>query len=174
MTMADTVAVMNRGRIEQMGAPEQLYDLPRSPFVANFVGQSNMGVGHVVDRAGDDLVADVGGTRVRVPVARSTRTEGEIFFGIRPEKVRIHEERPEGTGNDLKATVTDVSFTGVSTQYLVTTESGALWSVYSQNLDVEPDSTRPGDVVWLGWDPAHAFAVDPDQEAAREAAEAVG
>ena len=174
MTMADTVAVMNHGRIEQMDAPEILYDLPRSAFVANFVGQSNMGVARVVDRDGDDLVADVAGSRVRVPVARSTRTEGDIFFGIRPEKVRIHESQPEGAGNDVKATVVDVSFTGVATQYLVTTESGASWAVYEQNLDVQPQSTRPGDVVWLGWDPAHAFAVDLDEEAAREAAEAVG
>ncbi|MFQ6170277.1 ABC transporter ATP-binding protein [Oryzobacter sp. R7] len=174
MTMADTVAVMNHGRIEQMGAPEILYDLPRSAFVANFVGQSNMGLGQVVDRAGDDLVAEVGGTRVRVPAARSTRTEGRIFFGVRPEKVRIHENQPVGAGNDLKATVTDVSFTGVATQYQVTTESGATWAVYEQNLDVQPQTVRPGDVVWLGWDPAHAFAVDPDEEAAKEAAEAVG
>ena len=174
MTMADTVAVMNHGRIEQMDAPEILYDLPRSAFVANFVGQSNMGPARVVDRDGDDLVADVAGSRVRVPVARSTRTEGDIFFGIRPEKVRIHESQPEGAGNDVKATVVDVSFTGVATQYLVTTESGASWAVYEQNLDVQPRSTRPGDVVWLGWDPAHAFAVDHDEEAARQAAEAVG
>lgn len=174
MTMADTVAVMNHGRIEQMDAPELLYDLPRSAFVANFVGQSNMGVARIVDRDGDDLVADVAGSRVRVPVARSTRTEGDVFFGIRPEKVRIHETQPEGAGNDVKATVVDVSFTGVATQYLVTTESGASWAVYEQNLDVQPQSTRPGDVVWLGWDPSHAFAVDLDEEAAREAAEAVG
>ncbi|MGL5864292.1 MAG: ABC transporter ATP-binding protein [Dermatophilaceae bacterium] len=174
MTMADTVAVMNHGRIEQLGAPEVLYDLPRSAFVANFVGQSNMGLGRVVDRAGDDLVAEVSGTRVRVPVARSTRTDGRIFFGIRPEKVRIHATQPTGAGNDLKATVVDVSFTGVATQYLVTTESGATWAVYEQNLDVQPESTRPGDVVWLAWDPAHAFAVDPDEEAAKEAAEVLG
>ncbi|MGL4745421.1 MAG: ABC transporter ATP-binding protein [Dermatophilaceae bacterium] len=174
MTMADTVAVMNHGRIEQMGAPEVLYDLPRSAFVANFVGQSNMGLGTVVDRDGENLVAAVAGTRVRVPAARSTRTDGPVFFGIRPEKVRIHTAQPAGAGNDLKATVADVSFTGVATQYLVVTESGSTWTVYEQNLDVQPETTRPGDVVWLAWDPAHAFAVDPDEVAAREAAEVTG
>lgn len=169
MTMADTVAVMNQGRIEQMGAPAVLYDLPRTAFVANFVGQSNMGVGRITGRDGDHLVAEVGGTPVRVPQARSTVREGEVFFGIRPEKVRIHEDQPVGAGSDLKATVVDVSFTGVATQYLVTTESGARWSVYEQNLDVSSEMTRPGDVVWLTWDPGHAFAVEPDQ-AARDAA----
>ena len=52
MTMADTVAVMNHGRIEQMGPPAQMYDLPRTAFVANFVGQSNLGSGRVIDRDG--------------------------------------------------------------------------------------------------------------------------
>jgi spermidine/putrescine transport system ATP-binding protein len=169
MTMADTVAVMNHGRIEQMGAPAELYDLPTTAFVANFVGQSNMGVGRITGRDGAHLVADVAGSRVRIPQARCTVQDGEVFFGIRPEKVRIHDQQPAGVGSDLKATVIDVSFTGVATQYLVTTESGATWSVYEQNLDVDPNLGRPGDVVWLTWDPAHAFGVEPD-EAAREAA----
>ena len=55
MTMADTVAVMNHGRIEQMGAPASLYDLPRTSFVANFVGQSNLGTGRILDRDGDHV-----------------------------------------------------------------------------------------------------------------------
>ncbi|GAA5025139.1 ABC transporter ATP-binding protein [Terrabacter aeriphilus] len=159
MTMADTVAVMNAGRIEQMGAPEALYDLPRTAFVANFLGQSNLGHGRIVDRDGDHLVAEVAGTRVRVPTKRSSAQGDEITFGVRPEKVRLHESRPEGAGNDVRGTVTDVSFTGVATQYLVTVPSGATWVVYEQNLDVEPNTVRAGDEVWLGWETGHAFAV---------------
>jgi hypothetical protein len=64
---------------------------------------------------------------------------------VRPEKVRIHRNRPTGIGNDMQATVRDVSFTGVATQYLVTVASGATWSVYEQNLDVEPIDLHPGD-----------------------------
>ena len=66
MTMADTVAVMNGGRIEQMGAPEELYDLPGTAFVAGFVGQSNLVPATVTGSDGDHLVADAAGTTVRV------------------------------------------------------------------------------------------------------------
>jgi spermidine/putrescine transport system ATP-binding protein len=169
MTMADTVAVMNRGKIEQLGHPEALYDLPRTSFVANFLGQSNLGHGRVTGRDGDSLVVEVAGTTVRIPAARSSVSEGAITFGVRPEKVRIATTAPAGAGEDVRARVTDVSFTGVATQYLVTVPSGATWMVYEQNLDVQRNSLRPGDEVWLEWDAGHAFGV-PVDEAAEAAA----
>ncbi|WP_270889902.1 ABC transporter ATP-binding protein [Pedococcus sp. 5OH_020] len=169
MTMADTVAVMNAGRIEQMGHPEELYDLPRTSFVANFVGQSNLGTGRITGADGHDLVVEVAGTTVRIPRDRSAVTSGPIMFGVRPEKVRISTEQPAGAGNDVKATVMDVSFTGVATQFLVTVPSGAVWGVYEQNLDVERNTIRPGDAVWLGWDSGHAFGVEADEASAEEA-----
>ncbi|NNM45534.1 ABC transporter ATP-binding protein [Knoellia koreensis] len=159
MTMADTVAVMNHGRIEQMGHPEVLYDLPKTSFVANFLGQSNLGDGRVTGTDGDDLVVEVAGTTVRIPKSRSTVHDGAITFGVRPEKVRIRDQRPDGAGNDVKATVVDVSFTGVATQFLVTVASGTTWAVYEQNLDVERNHLRPGDEVWLEWESGHAFGV---------------
>lgn len=160
MTMADTVAVMNAGRIEQLGAPEGLYDLPGTAFVAGFVGQSNLVPATVTDRDGDHLVLDAAGTRVRVPHARAAVSDGDVLFGIRPEKVTLHEGPPaEGRGDAVRATVADVSFTGVATQYLVTVPSGGQWTVYEQNLDVEPRRTRPGDEVSLSWNPAHTFVV---------------
>ncbi|XVX19150.1 ABC transporter ATP-binding protein [Actinomycetota bacterium] len=173
MTMADTVAVMNHGRIEQMGAPEELYDLPGTTFVANFVGQSNLVTGPVTGRDGDFILAEVQGTKVRIPAARSAVERGDVTFGIRPEKVRIHESRPEGVGSDVQVVVRDVSFTGVATQYQVEVPSGDVWNVYEQNLDVKPISVRPGDTVWLAWDPAHAFGVPVDRAGAEEALQAV-
>lgn len=163
--MADTVAVMNHGRIEQMGAPAALYDLPQTAFVANFVGQSNMGTGPITDQDGDHVVAEISGTKVRIPKNRTAVTSGQVAFGVRPEKVRIHDHEPAGVGNDVRATVTDVSFTGVATQYLVTVASGSTWSVYEQNLDVEPVHLAPGDDVWLSWDPGHSFGVPADEDA---------
>ncbi|HPF79358.1 ABC transporter ATP-binding protein [Nostocoides australiense] len=167
MTMADTVAVMNHGRIEQMGPPAQMYDLPKTAFVANFVGQSNLGHGRITGRDGDFFVADVHGSTVKIPAARSAVDSGDILFGVRPEKVHLARDshdvidrtRKVALGDDMKATVVDVSFIGVATQYLVQVASGATWSVYEQNLDVDPIDLKPGDPVWIEWDPAHAFAV---------------
>lgn len=170
MTMADTVAVMNQGRIEQMGHPEVLYDLPRTAFVANFLGQSNLGDGTITGSDGDNLVVEVAGTTVRIPRSRSAVDSGAVMFGIRPEKVRIRESRPEGAGSDVRATVIDISFTGVATQYLVQVPSGATWMVYEQNLDIERNTLRPGDQVWLEWESGHAFGVPVDDAAAAAAA----
>ena len=163
MTMADTVAVMNKGHIEQLGAPEALYDLPRTRFVANFVGQANTGVGTIKDTDGDHLVADVLGTPVKILKSRSQVHDGEVLFGVRPEKVTVSRAQPEGAGNDVKGVVRDVSFLGVATSYLVDMPSGTTWSCYEQNLDVEPLDLRPGDEVWLTWNPGHAFGVPVDE-----------
>ncbi len=172
MTMADTVAVMNHGRIEQMGHPAELYDLPSTTFVANFVGRSNLGTGEVVDRDGEHVVAEIQGTKVKVPLARARATEGSVTFGVRPEKVRVLRQAPEGVGDDVRGIVLDVSFTGVATEYLVRLPSGTVWSCYEQNLDVDPVDLRPGDDVWISWNPAHAFTVPVDEAAALAAAEA--
>jgi spermidine/putrescine transport system ATP-binding protein len=159
MTMADTVAVMNRGHIEQLGAPEELYDLPRTKFVADFLGQANTGVGTIKDVDGDHLVVNVLGTPVKILRSRSQVHEGDVLFGVRPEKVTVSRTRPEGAGNDVRGVVRDVSFLGVATSYLVDMPSGTTWSCYEQNLDVEPLDLRPGDEVWLTWNPGHAFGV---------------
>ncbi len=164
MTMADTVAVMNRGRIEQLGRPEELYDLPRTRFVAHFLGQANTGPATVEGSDGEHLVAEVLGTRVRIRKDRAEVHDGELLFGVRPEKVQVSRARPEGAGNDVRGTVKDVSFLGVATSYLVEMPSGTTWSCYEQNLDVDPIDLRPGDEVWLTWNPAHAFGVPVDED----------
>ncbi len=168
MTMADTVAVMNHGRIEQMGPPVEMYDLPKTAFVANFVGQSNLGVGPITGTDGDFLVAQVHDTQVRIPRRRCAVASGRVTFGIRPEKVSIARERPPGAGNDVRGTVLDVSFIGVATHFLLSMPSGEVWSCYEQNLDLEPEDLRPGDAVWLSWNPGHAFGVPADGAEAAE------
>src|SRR5215217_6261608 len=79
MTMADTIAVMNGGRIEQMGSPTELYEIPRTTFTANFLGQSNLIEATVAGTLGDDLLLDVHGTRISLPRRRSTCIEGRLW-----------------------------------------------------------------------------------------------
>ncbi|MCB0889079.1 MAG: TOBE domain-containing protein, partial [Nocardioidaceae bacterium] len=164
MTMADTVAVMNQGRIEQMGPPEVLYDLPKTKFVANFVGQSNMGEGTITGTDGDFLVAEVYGSTVRIRKDRTTVQNGNLVFGVRPEKVKVSRTKPEGIGNDVRGIVKDVSFIGVATSYLLEMPSGTTWSVYEQNLDLDRIDLKPGDEAWMVWDAGHAFGVDLEGE----------
>lgn len=162
MTMADTVAVMNKGRIEQMGAPVEIYDFPKTVFVANFLGQSNFVRGSVSGRSGSDLVVAASGGSFTVPVDRSTRDQGEILIGVRPEKVSIVPAGDSGSipdrNNRMTGKVTDASFTGVSTQYLILTTWGEEWSVFEQNRS--GDHFQVGDEVALHWSPQNTFGLD--------------
>ncbi len=161
MTMADTVAVMNAGRIEQMGAPEDLYDLPRTAFVANFLGRSNLVRGAVLEQRDGFLGVEVAGARVQVPRARAAATSGAVLVGIRPEKVHLvveDEEVPDDTNVLGPGVVRDVSFSGVSTEYLVDVPGLGTLSVFAQNLDGGVRARR-GETVSLAWQPRHTFVL---------------
>lgn len=167
MTMADTVAVMNLGKIEQMGSPAELYELPRTAFVANFLGQSNLVAGEVVDAPGADgtLGVDVAGVRVRVPADRAVRTSGRVLVGVRPEKIQVlapGQEPAPGTNVLGPGRVTDIAFAGVSTQYQVALPGVGTFGVFAQNLG---DSGRGatlgvGDEVRVSWAVDFTFGLD--------------
>jgi spermidine/putrescine transport system ATP-binding protein len=161
MTMADTVAVMNKGRIEQMGAPEVLYELPSTVFVANFLGQSNLFAGPVVETGTSTLGIGIAGTRVQVPRSRAQRETGMVTVGVRPEKLTLH-ETPEtiasGANRLGPGRVTDVSFSGVSTQYLVDIPGAGTVVVFAQNVTSGPVAGL-GATVWVAWEADHTFVL---------------
>jgi spermidine/putrescine transport system ATP-binding protein len=162
MTMADTIAVMNAGRVEQQGLPTELYESPRTTFVANFLGQSNLIRSGVTSEQGDTLVLDVEGRRLTMPAARRSSGDKDLLIGIRPEKIRLvpdGESARAGENVLPGGVVTDASFTGVSTQYLVRMPWGQELMVFAQNLGVG-GVMAPGSRVDLHWDPAHTFALD--------------
>jgi spermidine/putrescine transport system ATP-binding protein len=166
MTMADTVAVMNQGRIEQMGAPQDIYDRPQTAFVANFLGRSNLLEGRVSGRDGDSLLVEVQGRRMALPAARAASDTGAVVLGVRPEKLHLavsHGESAPGGLNTLDGVVTDASFIGVSTEYLVRTEWGQELVCFEQNLSTG-ERARPGDRVSVSWDPSHSFGLDGDED----------
>ena len=86
MTMADTIAVMNNGVIEQMGAPGDLYENPVTTFVANFLGQSNLIMSSVIDPSGDTVVVDCHGQKVGC-WRPDPHTRRQRLLGVRPEKI---------------------------------------------------------------------------------------
>ncbi|ERK70122.1 ABC transporter ATP-binding protein [Leifsonia aquatica] len=161
MTMADTVAVMNKGRIEQMGAPELLYELPSTVFVANFLGQSNLFVGPVRESGADTIGVEVAGNPIRVPRSRAQRDAGFVTIGVRPEKLTLHETPdtiPSGANSLGPGRVTDVSFSGVSTQYLVDIPGLGSVIVFAQNMHSGPVAAL-GASVWVAWDASHTFVL---------------
>ena len=166
MTMADTIAVMNEGRIEQMGSPVDLYDNPKTAFVANFLGQSNLIKGTVVDSQGDSKIVDIFGQRIALQKNRSHAVDHSIYAGIRPEKLRISRINTDVTGNILAGgRIEDVSYIGVSTQYQVAMPWGQELIVFEQNDDgVAPFSL--GEEVNISWAPVFTFGLRGDEDAA--------
>ena len=167
MTMADTIAVMNAGVIEQMGAPEELYENPRTTFVANFLGQTNLIEGKITGRSGGTISVDMHGIAVSINADRAHTDGGEGWVGIRPEKVLIGDEGEalDAPGNTIPGgVITDVSFTGVSTSYLVRMPWGQELMVFEQNTG-RRKLFRTGDKVELSWRPEYAFLLDRSQDA---------
>jgi len=159
MTMADAIAVMNKGRIEQLGPPTELYEKPATAFVAGFLGVSNLLYGTVT---APDRVRIEAGDELHVPLGGRT---GAVAVGVRPEKLRLGPRR-EGE-NALSGTVKETAYVGVATQYIVSTGAGDL-VVYAQNTDGSPP-LAPGAVALLSWSPESTFVLDPEISDAEEA-----
>ncbi|WP_432002878.1 ABC transporter ATP-binding protein [Streptomyces sioyaensis] len=170
MTMADTVAVMNGGRVEQLGAPADLYENPATTFVANFLGTSNLIEAEVVEAGGEELLLKAGDAKLRLPAARcsaSARTGEKVLAGVRPEKVALKHGDDAGSiaegHNRLPGRIKDASFIGVSTQYVVEVPGLGELAVYEQNIERD-GRLVPGAEIVLHWSPAHTFGLDAAQD----------
>jgi len=167
MTMADTIAVMNAGRIEQLGSPGELYESPHTTFVANFLGQSNLITGVFTGRSGGDMEVEVAGRRLALPQSRNRSHGKQVLVGVRPEKIVLlgaDEPVRQGLNRLAGGVVADASFSGVSTQYLVRMPWGQQLTVFTQNLGVG-GVVPVGTPVTLAWEPAHTFALEGDAAA---------
>jgi spermidine/putrescine transport system ATP-binding protein len=153
MTMADTIAVMNGGRIEQLGTPAELYERPSTAFVAGFLGKSNLLAGTVSGEGRIDL-AD--GTVIR---ARTDGRTGPVAVGVRPEKVALG----DGGENRLAGTVKELAYIGVATEVVVATRVGEL-TVFHQNVEAGGLAPQPGSDVTLSWAPDATFVIDRGEE----------
>jgi spermidine/putrescine transport system ATP-binding protein len=152
MTMADTIAVMNNGRIEQLGAPSELYESPRTAFVAGFLGKSNLLDGTV---AGDGVVRLADGTEVR---AATNGAQGAIAIGVRPEKISLG----QGGANRIAGKVIESAYIGVATEVVVGTPVGEL-TVFHQNVQAGGVAPPPGSPVTLSWAPEATFVVQREE-----------
>jgi spermidine/putrescine transport system ATP-binding protein len=161
MDMADTVAVMHQGKIEQLGAPEALYDRPHTAFVAKFLGQSNIFVGEVQETGPNTLSISAGGNKISVTKARAQKHEGKIAVGMRPEKAEFHESEPAAdSARNLigPGEITDIRFTGVSNQYLIDLPGLGEVTVFAQNIGRSP-VVELGAKVWVSWQVDHSFGL---------------
>ncbi len=151
MAMADTIAIMNQGVIEQLGAPQQVYERPASVFVADFVGSPAMNFlpFDAALHAGDEAVR-IGDTAVAVPALREALPHGARLCGIRPEHLRLADDAP------LRAEVLGTEYLGSSR---VITLRTALGATVRAKVDVR-NAVRRGDTVGLQFDAAAVSLFD--------------
>ncbi|MDQ6848386.1 MAG: ABC transporter ATP-binding protein [Actinomycetota bacterium] len=162
LTLSDRLVVMDAGRIEQLGSPREVYEHPRTRFVAGFIGTSNLlsgtvreidGVSAMLETAHDEslVVADA---------SRAGPIEGRnLDLTVRPEKIVISAEHPGSGRCALRGRVTEVVYLGTSTQYAVMTSNGSELLVFLQNAADADDAAERGDDVWLSWRPEHSLAL---------------
>jgi spermidine/putrescine transport system ATP-binding protein len=161
MAMSDRLAVMNDGRIEQLGSPEEVYERPATAFVASFLGASNLIEGRVLERGAETATVSLtGGGNVQVPADRLPANRDAIQVGVRPEKLTLEPESttPANGSNWVTGQVRQASYLGVSHQYVVEGPGGASVAVYVQNLGAGHTPVL-GETVHLVWLPEHTFVV---------------
>jgi spermidine/putrescine transport system ATP-binding protein len=166
MTMSDRIAVMNKGRYEQLADPASLYERPTTRFVAGFLGVSNLLPGTVTGADGDYAIVRFKDDSTARVLRALTNGATSVDVGVRPEKIRLHAvDDPQTPGsNELLGVIKDASYIGVSTQYIVEARGGARLTVYEQNVEraTRSELWTSGEEVRLTWSPDHSFVVhDP-------------
>jgi putrescine transport system ATP-binding protein len=153
MTVADRIAVMDRGRLAQVGPPAQVYERPASRWVADFIGEVTLiegrfsAPGIMQTLIGQVRVADAG-----VPLGET------VWLGLRPEKVSIGGGKPAGDVNAVAGTLHEAGYRGDMSIYKVRLGDRSLMRVAVANTGTRQRNFSPGDVVWLSW-PADAGMV---------------
>lgn len=150
LTMSDRIVVMNKGRVEQDGTPEELYFQPATHFVAEFVGETNLLSGRMRGTEGDKVIMDWEGTTLRGRAPASLPAEGQLITAsVRLEKLALSAERPQ-TANAVQGQVVDKTFLGSRMAMQIKVgDGGTLLKAY---VDAETGQSVGSDLTWIGWE----------------------
>jgi putrescine transport system ATP-binding protein len=155
MALATRIAVMDRGKVVQVGTPAEIYEYPQSRFVADFVGTTNLFEG-VITRCAPGLTtvscAETGCDLLVDDVGRFTPGQ-RVWVALRPEKIRLSKQPAEASrANQLRGTVHQLGYLGNRCTYQVKTPSGKLITVFSQNERRTSEwSIDWSDEVYVSW-----------------------
>jgi spermidine/putrescine transport system ATP-binding protein len=153
LAMSDRIAVMNGGRVEQVGGPREIYERPRTAFVADFIGSLNAFDFRVDELVGDSAVMRLGEQgRIVVPVDGGHRPGETLRVAVRPERIQVG-ATPAPGGSHLDGTVAEIVFLGMYTQFHVDTAAGRF---VAHRLADESAALEPGARVELSWEAEQA------------------
>jgi putrescine transport system ATP-binding protein len=154
MTLSTRIGVMNAGRIVQVGEPAEVYEHPRSRFVADFIGSVNMFEGRVREEAPEHVTISTaeGGGEIYVGHGISAVPNQQVWYAIRPEKLRLGRERPERSRNVFRGEVEEVAYVGNLSIYRLRLESGKILRATITNLERHTENAISWDeAVWVSW-----------------------
>jgi putrescine transport system ATP-binding protein len=164
MTLASRVAVMDKGVIRQIGTPTDVYEYPKSRFVADFIGSVTLFEGTVASVKGDHAVIDSQAFGGQLEAQADDRLHPglKVSVAVRPEKIAISRSKPKSAGNAVEGVVRDLGYFGKDSLYRVVLPSGLLVSVNSVNARRAKESERVAqweDKVWLSFAPSSAIVL---------------
>jgi putrescine transport system ATP-binding protein len=155
MTMADRIAIMDKGKVMQVATPAEVYEAPATRFVADFVGNVNILEGTVSERSGDTAtITGASGAQIRVQNAGDAAAGNAVAFAIRPEKIKVSSKRPDSATNAMEGTVWDLAYLGDMTVYHVKLDDGQVVkaSALNSSRTVE-DPLSWDDKAWISFAP---------------------
>jgi len=166
LTMSDRIAVMNMGTVEQVGSPEELYESPKTKFVAGFIGVSNFIEGTLQRDGRGGVLTWAEGERVIVEAPDEGTLTDRVELSVRPEKIRLREAGEEAPAGHclLRGRVRDVVYLGMTTQYKIDVPSlERQFTVLEQNVEVASEQTQwvSGEEAQLTWHPSHNRVLPP-------------
>jgi putative spermidine/putrescine transport system ATP-binding protein len=163
LAMSDRLAVFNEGRIEQVGTPAEVYERPATPFVAGFVGTSNLLAATVTGQRGEYTTLRAGAHGVVLLPQAGHPVGSRLTIAVRPEKIRLQapDEPLAGGICHVPGTIAEVLYLGTVTRYAVSVEGAGSVVVLEQNLDTTSMEAlgAQGRAVRLSWQPRHTFAL---------------
>jgi putrescine transport system ATP-binding protein len=155
MTMADRIAILDKGQVMQVATPAEVYEAPTSRFVAGFVGNINMFEGTVAARdANTARITGASGAEITVENAGEAVAGNTVAFAIRPEKIKVSSRRPEGAANAMEGEVFDLAYLGDMTVYHVKLDDGQVVKASALNASrLTDDPLTWNDRAWISFRP---------------------
>ncbi len=161
MTMASRIAIMSKGRVLQVGTPEEIYEHPRNKFVADFIGNVNLFAGKLSVDEADHCAAHTGIGEIHVGHGVSGTLNMPVSIAVRPEKIEISKQRPDNVGPNLFAgRVKEIAYFGSYNTYIVLASDGSRVKITEANTTRQDlsDITWEDDVYFL-WDDGAAVVL---------------
>jgi spermidine/putrescine transport system ATP-binding protein len=159
LSMADRIAVMERGCVRQVAPPSELYEFPNCRFVADFIGKMNLFEGKVSGVRAGNLEIDVRGL-ARIAVPYSGAASGDIAIAIRPEKISLDAQAPDGDRIKLRGRVTELAYYGGESHIYLENETGVSISANLKNaVRTTTSSISIGDELWMSWNPSDTLVL---------------